>query len=552
MATYTGSIPVTVYDYNDNPSTAFIEMKIDYTDVTNEALNQRTVTAVVYVKANGDTRRGKWDIQLQMEPNAAVTLSTGTVVYEVSQGWVEVLRDTRTYTNNGDGTLSIRFKTSGSITSSSYGTLTFSADKTVAMTTVPRESLISSSTGKITVNGSNQIQVSINQRATTAYHKLVWKFGSYSYTANVSGSTAGYAIPMEWLNAIPNAMQGGGEVLLYTYSDESRSNQMGSAVSAPFTLVVPDSAKPTLNSGWLGMSPYNTGSGADSFSIYIQNFSRIQFYYDLKYVTSHYGATLNNPTFTVLGTTTNASPWRSPVLMQSGRFPVICTVTDSRGLSASYTSYVDVLPYTSPSLSGCVLLRSANNGWPNDRTNGDEEGTYLFAQATAVAASGIGVRSLKLGYRERNTGDYTYVSMTSGAAKVVGNIDIKKAYDAVIVVTDNCGVTFTYSAVIPYANPTVNFLAGGNGMGIGAYAESENVLKVGWQLSLDNRLVFKRPWTGILFQDAAGNQYFMRVSGGTTPYLQLITAPAGTALDNGTEVLRVNGSTGRIEVLKQN
>lgn len=551
MATYTGSIPVTVYDYNDNPSTAFIEMKIDYTDVTNEALNQRTVTAVVYVKANGDTRRGKWDIQLQMEPNAAVTLSTGTIVYEVSQGWVEVLRDTRTYTNNGDGTLSIRFKTSGSITSSSYGTLTFSADKTVAMTTVPRESLISSSTSKITVNGSNQIQISINQRASTAYHKVMWKFGSRSYTANPSGTTAGHAIPMEWLNAIPNAKQGGGEVWLYTYSDSGRTNQMGSAVKASFTLVAPDSVKPTLASGWAKASAYNAGTGASGFTTFIQNFSKVQLAFDESKVTTYYGAKEASYSFTVLGVTTNASPYRSQVLKQAGELQVVCTVTDTRGFTASETLKISVLAHSAPTLSGCVLLRSANNGWPNDRTNGDEEGTYLFALATASAASGIGVRSLQLGYREKGTSTYTYVTMTSGAATIARDISISRTYDAIIVVTDNCGVTFTYSATIPYANPTVNFRTGGNGMGIGAYVEDANTLKVGWKIFADNGITIETPWKGILFVDSAGNQYFLRVGGGATPRLQLLTAPPGTAPDQGTEVLSVNGATGRIEVLKQ-
>ena len=547
MATYTGSIPVALKDYSGNPSTNRFEMKIEYTDVTNEAQNQRTVTAVVYVRAVGADRRGKWEISLQMEPNAAVTLSTGTIVYTLSQGWVEVLRDTRSYSNNSDGTLSIRFKTSGGITSSDYGTLTFSTDQTVAMTTVPRESLIASSTGRITVNGSNQIKITINQRATTAYHKVVWKFGYYSYTANVSGTTAGYAIPMNWLNAIPNAMQGGGTVTLYTYSDANRTNQLGSAVTANFTLVVPDSAKPVLGSGWAAVSPYNTGSGASGFSIYIQNFSQIKYDFDVSKVTTQYGASRADISFTAMGVTTNATPYRSPVIKQSGRIPVVCRVTDSRGLSASETLYIDVLAYTNPSLSGCVLLRSANNGLPTDRTNGEEEGTYLYAYAVANTAPGIGMRinGLKLGYKRSGTSAYTYVDMTSGTAKVVGDISSSYTYDAIIVVTDNCGVTFSYSAVIPHANPTVNCLAGGGGMGIGAYATDYGVLRVGWQIYPEKHIRFRNQWTGVEWYDADGN-YYVWCAASDVPELRLLVRPNGAT--DFIDAIRINGGTGKVTI----
>lgn len=545
MATYTGSIPVVLKDYSGNPSTNRFEMKIEYTDVTNEAQNQRTVTAVVYVKAIGSNHNGRWNISLQMDPNAAVNLTTGTIRYEPSQGWVEVLRDTHTYSNNNDGTLSIRFKTSGSTTSSEYGTLTFNTDQTVTMNTVPRESLIASSTGRITVNGTNQIQVSINQRATTAYHKLVWKFDSYSHTEDVSGLTAGHTIPMKWLEAIPNAMQGGGTVTLYTYSDAARKNQLGGEVTANFTLVVPDSAKPVLGSGWAAVSPYNTGSGASGFSIYIQNFSQIKYDFNVSKVTTQYGAAIADISFTAMGVTTNATPYRSPVIKQSGRIPVVCKVTDSRGLSASEQLYIDVLAYTNPSLSGCVLLRSANNGLPTDRVNGDEEGTYLYAYAVANTAPGIGMRSLKLGYKQSGTSTYTYVDMTSGTAKVVGGISSSYTYDAVIIVTDNCGVTFSYSAVIPHANPTVNILAGGGGMGIGAYATDYGVLRVGWQIYPEKHIRFRNQWTGVEWFDADGN-YYVWCAASDASELRLLVRPNGAT--DFIDAIRVNGETGKVTI----
>lgn len=488
MATYNGSIPVTIYNYKGEPVTnADFVLSLEYIDVTDEAKNQRTVTANLYIESTDkDGRRGEWTISLQMEPHAAVSMSDYMGFYP-ADGKVSLIDDTRTFTNENDGSLNIHFKVTGKVTSSS-GNYTFAADKAVDMEPVPRESLISSSTNKITINGGNEIRISIDQRAATAYHKVTWEFGNRSRTKNASGATAACDIPMDWMDQIPNARQGNGTVTLYTYSDPERTNLMGNPVSREFTLVVPDTAAPAPQSGWAVAIPYNAGTGAagEEFEkTFIQNFSKVQLAFDENYVITYFGATPASYAFTILGVTTNAEPYISQVLTQAGELQVVCTVTDTRGLSASRTLSISVLAHSTPTLTDCVLKRSKNNGAPTDSVNGDEEGTYLYAYAKAGASANIGVKSLKLGYKKQGESPYTYVDMTSGTAKVVGDISVSHNYDAIITVTDKVGVSYSYSAVIPFANPTINLLEGGDGMGIGAYADEAGALRLGWKLKLE-------------------------------------------------------------------
>lgn len=49
-------------------------------------------------------------------------------------------------------------------------------------------------------------------------HKVVWRFGSYSYTQTVAAglASASYTIPMSWLNAIPSATSGSASVSMET------------------------------------------------------------------------------------------------------------------------------------------------------------------------------------------------------------------------------------------------------------------------------------------------------------------------------------------------
>ncbi len=49
-------------------------------------------------------------------------------------------------------------------------------------------------------------------------HKVIWRFGSYSYTQTVAAgaTSASYTIPLTWLNAIPSATSGSASVSMET------------------------------------------------------------------------------------------------------------------------------------------------------------------------------------------------------------------------------------------------------------------------------------------------------------------------------------------------
>lgn len=364
-----------------------------------------------------------------------------------------------------------------------------------------QQSTLKSVTSAITVDGSAAIKAEINMVSALAWHTVKWEFGSYSYTTPAFNSaSASYAIPLSWLNAIPNAMSGTGKLTLKTYAEQAMTNQIGDAATANFTLKVPTSARPTVAAGWAAASPYNTGQAA-GFTTYIQGYSQVKLAFDTSKITTRYGATVKSLKYSVQGAEVTASNRISGVLKLSGSHTIVCTVTDSRGmtndvsLSAAKLT-INVLAYTEPKISNSVLLRSKNNGAPADSVAGDEEGTYLYAKATAQVAGSVGLASLTLSYRERGGSTYTNVSLTSGTGKAVA-ILATRSYDAVITVTDKLGNSYSVSTIITHKTLTFKMKDGGNALGIGAEPGDDDTLRLGWKLVLEEGLESYVPLTAI-------------------------------------------------------
>lgn len=76
----------------------------------------------------------------------------------------------------------------------------------------------SMATTSVAAGSTAKINITAYNSAYT--HKVIWKFGSYSYTQSVAAgaTSASYAIPLTWLNAIPSATSGAATATLETYN----------------------------------------------------------------------------------------------------------------------------------------------------------------------------------------------------------------------------------------------------------------------------------------------------------------------------------------------
>ena len=263
-----------------------------------------------------------------------------------------------TVAHNADGSKTCAFSTTCGINvtlgGTYYGNVTASGNS--VFNTIARASTISSSTSSVEVNGTNAVTVNISRASSSFTHTVVFTFGAYSHTiSNVATSTS-YAIPLEWLNAIPNATSGLGSVTVTTYSG---STKIGNAVSKSFTATVPASVVPSI--GPVSLSEAVSGIAAQ-FNGYVQNVSKLAVSVAANGI---YSSTITAYKTTILGVTYSGASFTSGLLTESGSVTVSATVTDSRGRTASTTRTITVFPYAAPQIIEFSAFRSDTNGNPN-------------------------------------------------------------------------------------------------------------------------------------------------------------------------------------------
>lgn len=340
----------------------------------------------------------------------------------------------------------------------------------------------------ITLDGKSAVAVSINKLSERARHTVTWKLGSYSYTSGIVNESASYVPPIDWLRAVTTAKTGTGTVVVKTYADDDTelTQQIGDDVTATFKVTVPNSARPVVASGWASASPYNAGQAA-GLSNYIQGYSKVKLAFDASKVTTYYGATIKSYSYTVQGNTVTASDLISGVLKTSGSSKIVCTVTDSRGMTNDVSLSVaaltiNVLAYAEPKLNSVTVLRSENAGPPTNGTNGDAEGRYIYAKATAVTSSGVGLKSMVLMYREKGLGSYKTAQLASGTASVISGLLADRTYEVVLTVTDNLSNSYSQNFLFVRTQRCFNVKNGGKAIGIGAKAGDDNTVRVGWKV----------------------------------------------------------------------
>lgn len=358
-------------------------------------------------------------------------------------------------------------------------------------------STISSLTGTIYIDGKAALTATLNKPSPSAWHRATWKLGSYSNAVVTSGATVSYVVPLDWLYAIPSdATQANGTLTVETYTGSDMATLVGTDTKQFKAAISRTMGAPAFRSGWAVLSAYNTGTAAAGFSTYIQGYSRAKATVDEAKIVTKYGATIADIRILVQGKAL-PSPYISDALKESGLIEIEGYVTDSRGFTTRETvGSITVLPYYAPSLNNVVLLRSLNNGAPVDGVNGDISGAYLYAKATASAASSVGLQSLVLMYKQRGTDTYSTASLSSGVGKAV-SISTERAYDATIVATDNLGNTASMSVIIPHETKTFRLKPGGKAAGIGAAPGADDTLTLGWKLILEEGLESHVPLTPV-------------------------------------------------------
>lgn len=479
-------------------SNQYIDAKIEWSSVATNASNSSKVTAALYYRRNntGFTTQGTGTFSITIGGYKTSTSKSLTIT---ENGWVKAVEATITISHDTDGKKSITISSTGSMSGTSLSSTSCSG--TVVLDTIPRASTITSAYDRPL---GTACSVRWTPLSTSFRYKLTFSLGGWSYTTGAihpnttsAYTYTGYTLPLEVANQLPKAKTGTMSVALYTYSNSTATTQVGSASSKTFTVTVPDdtNTKPSIT---MSLTPVSS-LGSTFSSLYIQGKSKVKATLS---ATGKYGATISSYSMSAQGKS-YGSPYQSDFLSTTGSVTVTGTATDSRGYSNTATQSITVIPYSKPSVlpaSGekeIICARCDANG------NLSESGTYLKIKAkrsySKVTASGVQKNFCVIRYRYKaeNASSYsawtTILASSSAGDEVTtnallgGTLSQTSSYMVQVGVIDDIGESHEVTIRIPTDKVYMHRAGSMNSLGIGKYAEDENMVDIAEDITLKVR-----------------------------------------------------------------
>ena len=443
-------------------------------DSQSEANNTSTVTAKVQLVSTGSS----YTINSSASKSGSLTINgtkySFTFTASLSGNQTKTLyTKTVTISHASDGSKTCSFACTAGInvtlSGTYYGDVTASGSG--VFNTIARASSISSVTSSVAINGTNEVAVNISRKSSAFTHTVVFSFGSYTKTTTGVDTSTSYAIPLSWMNAIPNATSGTAKVTVTTYSG---STKIGSAVSKNFTVTVPATVVPTFSS----VAVADTTTYQGTFGNMIQGKSKPKFTIT---AAGAYSSTITAYKTVFEGKTYTGATPTAGVITKSGSASASITITDSRGRTATTTKSWTVVAYAAPKIISFQGFRCLADGTEN------YEGTYLSASVnfSISAVNDKNAKSYTLEYKPSSS--TTWVSLSSGSVyslnstiiSASGFMSLDSSYDIRLSITDSF-VTVTSTIEIPTAFTLLDFNASGRGIAFGKVSE----LKEGIEFAL--------------------------------------------------------------------
>lgn len=420
---------------------------------------------------------------------AGTTVYSKTSRVERYTGVIET--GTITLSHNSDGTKNFTASVDATVYYSSGINCTGSS--TFTLNTIARASSITSASN---VTLGNSCSVKWTPASTSFYYKLKFSLGSWNNTVSVGnpGTTSAYTyssytIPLTVANQLPSATTGTMTVYLYTYSSSDYSTQIGSTSSKTFTITVPSSIKPTLNSATVTIDN-SANSVVKGWNLYVDGYSKAKITVGSSDVSGTYGSSINS--FTISGgyskTVTGTTLSYTGSALSSGSKTFYVVANDSRSRSSEKVTAktsdgkesITVYSYSKPSVSSFKVSRSSDNNkqivvkanWSYSSVNGKNSATATL-------------------YYKKSTSD-TWISYNGEVlqdSSTTLNVEFEEAssYNFKLTVTDSLSNSTSYETSTSTIQVLMDFRAGGKGLGIGKICES-NALEVSMQSKFYNSI----------------------------------------------------------------
>ena len=434
-------------------------------DSQSVANNTSTVTAKVQLVSTG----ASYTIVSSASKSGSLTINGATYTFNFTASLSgnqtkTIYTKTVTVAHNADGTKTCAFSATAGInvtlSGTYYGNVTASGSG--VFNTIARASTIASVTSSVAVNGTNAVTVNITRASSSFTHTVEFAFGNYTHAITGVATSASFAIPTSWLNAIPNATSGTAAVAVTTYSGTTK---IGFSATGTFTLTVPASVVPTIST--VSLSEAVSGL-ATQFGGYVQNKSKIAVNITAAGALS---STIKSYKTTIQGANFTASSFTSGILTQSGTSTVTITVTDSRGRTATTTRSITVAAYSSPKITAFTAIRANGLG------SADDNGTLALARLVfnVSAVNNKNTKSYIVECKPKSSNTWTTVG--SGSAYtydnnmlLTANMSPDASYDLRFSLTDYFS-TVTAQTEIATAFTLLDFNASGKGIAFGKVSE---------------------------------------------------------------------------------
>ena len=445
-----------------------------------------------------------------------------TVAFTLPQNTTKTILDTTlTVSHKADGTGSIKVRT-WMDTEISAGVI--EQTKTLTLDTIPRASAVSApSTGTL----GTALKITIGRKSANFTDKLYYKIGSNSAVQITEyDGTAGtyyWTPPVSLATNAPNSTKLAATIICETYNGTAYVGRSECTV----TLAIPASVVPTLSVSVTDP----TGNKTKYTGYFLQLRSKINVAIT---GTGAQGSTIKSYSIKVgwsagSGTlyTASAATGTTGLLPYYGTVYVTCTVTDSRGRTATKSLSYTVSKYSVPTISAISATRCTQNGTAS-RTG--EYGKVTFT-AAITPLSNKNTAAYKVQYREYgSTGIWTEVTPTIPTAdkyapKNISTIfpaDTNKRYTVRVVATDAFSTSNSSMRDISASFVLQHLAKSKSSVGIGRLCDDDKTkaLQVGLDAYFDKSIYADRfvYMGGYKKSDTEKDIYFQTTDGAANPH----------------------------------
>lgn len=461
-------------------------IRVEWSSTTNVADNTSSVRVKVYLVHNS-----LYNVSKTLTINClGQSYSVATPVINTTASGNKTLLADKSFTvqHNSDGTKSGTISAtinSFNVTYSGTYIGNLSTSGTATLDNIPRSTQPTLSAS--TVEMGKTITINCPRASGSFKHKLWYLMGNTGWVviAENVGTSYTWTVPLSLANQIPSSTSGTVTIAVETFNGSTLIGEKRTT----FTATVPSSVVPSISS----ITCTDPTGNLTKYQAYVQGKSTCKV---TATAAGSYSSTITSYKIEVNGSTYTSNGITTGILNTVGSNTIKVTVTDSRGRTATKTTTITVIAYTSPTIVTLTAYRCLSDGTL------DEDGAYIkITFATSITSlNNANKRNLTLSSKKSTDTYYTtlethqaYSANRTVVISKIGsvNIDIDSSYDIQITAQDDFS-TASKTVQVGTSFTLIDFRSTGKGVSFGKVSEIDG-FDCGLPARFRNTVDFDKP-----------------------------------------------------------